>query len=50
VAEVAVANVGYVVAGYAVTVAALAGYVVYLVLRAWRARARAAAFAAKPDR
>jgi hypothetical protein len=50
VVEVAVANVGYVVAGYAVTFVALAGYVGYLVLRARRARVRAAAIAAKPDR
>lgn len=46
-AEVAAASIGYVVAGYAVTAVALAGYVGYLLLRVRRARVRAAAIAAK---
>ena len=50
VGEMAAANLGYVVAGYAVTGAALAGYVCYLLLRARRARTRAAAVAAKRAR
>jgi len=44
---VAMANLGYVVAGYAVTVVALGGYVGSLFARARRARHRAAAIAAK---
>jgi len=44
---VAMANLRYVVAGYAVTVVALGGYVGSLFARARRARRRAAAIAAK---
>jgi hypothetical protein len=40
---------GYVVAGYAVTAAALGGYVASLLVRANRARARAEAVAARRD-
>jgi hypothetical protein len=40
-------NLGFVVAGYALTAAALAGYVLSLIGRARRARARAAAIAAR---
>ena len=40
-------EVGFVVAGYTVTAAALAGYVAWLFQRAHRARLRAAAIAAK---
>jgi hypothetical protein len=50
VGNLAVASLGYVVAGYIVTAAALAGYVGFLVLRARRARSRAAAIAAKRAR
>jgi hypothetical protein len=50
VGDLAVATVGYVVAGYIVTSAALAGYVGFLLLRARRARGRAAAIAAKRAR
>ncbi len=42
-------NVGYVVAGYLVTAAAIAGYVSNLFVRARRARTRAAAVAARRD-
>lgn len=49
-AEVAVANLGYVVAGYTVTATALAGYLASLLLRAQRARLRATAIAAKRAR
>lgn len=49
-AEVVAATLGYVVAGYVVTGASVAGYVGYLVIRARRARSRAAAIAARPDR
>ncbi len=49
-ADLAVANLGYVVAGYAVTAAALGAYASYLVIRARRARPRAAAIAAKRAR
>jgi hypothetical protein len=38
---------GYVVGGYAIAAAGLAGYLVHLRYRARRARARAAAIAAK---
>jgi hypothetical protein len=44
---VGAANLGYVVAGYVVTVVALGGYVGSLFARARRARRRAAAIAAK---
>ena len=44
---VAVANLGYVVTGYVLTVVALGGYVGSLFARARRARRRAAAIAAK---
>jgi hypothetical protein len=50
VGSLAVASVGYVVAGYIVTAAALAGYVGLLVLRARRARSRAADIAASRAR
>jgi hypothetical protein len=50
VAELATANLGYVVAGYVVTGMALAGYVGYLLSRARRARIRAAAIGAKRAR
>jgi len=50
VADLATANLGYVVAGYMVTGMALAGYVGFLLLRARRARVRAAAIAAKRAR
>ena len=40
-------EVGFVVAGYAVTAAALAGYVAWLFQRARRARLRATAIAVK---
>ncbi len=49
-AELATANLGYVVAGYAVTGAVLAGHVGYLFSRARRARIRAAAIGAKRAR
>jgi hypothetical protein len=42
-------DVGYVVAGYAIALGALAGYVAGLFARARRARARAAAVAAGRD-
>jgi hypothetical protein len=42
-------NVGYVVAGYLLTAAAIAGYVGGLLIRARRARDRAAAVAARRD-
>lgn len=48
--ELARADLGYVVAGYTVTGVALAGYLGYLLTRARRARARAAAIAAKRAR
>ena len=48
--DLPVATVGYVVAGYIVTAAALAGYVGFLLLRGRRARDRAAAIAAKRAR
>lgn len=48
--EIATANVGYVVAGYTVTGLALVAYVGSLLLRARRARVRAAAIAAKRAR
>jgi heme exporter protein CcmD len=44
---VAFTYAGYVVAGYAITAAALGGYLAWLVHRARRARARVAAVAAK---
>ena len=40
-------GLGFVIAGYAATAVALGGYVVGLVLRARRARQRAAAIAAR---
>ena len=40
-------NVGYVVAGYAITAVALGGYAVRLFVRARRARTRADAVAAR---
>jgi hypothetical protein len=43
-------NLEFVVAGYAVTAAALGGYVLRLFGRARRARERAAAIAARRDR
>ena len=46
----ATANLGYVVAGYVLTVLALAGYVGYLFLRARRARLRTAAISARRGR
>jgi hypothetical protein len=46
----AVAGVGYVVAGYVVTVASLAWYVGSLLVRARRARARARAAAVAAGR
>ncbi|HYT80605.1 MAG TPA: hypothetical protein VEQ37_15395 [Actinomycetota bacterium] len=49
-ADLATANLGYVVAGYTVTGVALAGYVGSLLWRARRARVRAAAIAAKRTR
>jgi hypothetical protein len=42
-------NLGYVVAGYLLTAAAIAGYVGSVLLRARRARARAADVAARRD-
>ncbi|HEY3210043.1 MAG TPA: hypothetical protein VGL18_09680 [Actinomycetota bacterium] len=48
--EIATANIGYVVAGYTVTGLALVSYVGLLLLRARRARVRAAAIAAKRAR
>jgi hypothetical protein len=50
VVDLAVANIGYVVAGYAVAVAGLGAYAGYLMMRARRARLRAAAIAAKRAR
>jgi hypothetical protein len=50
VADLATANLGYVVAGYTVTGVALAGYVGHLFWRARRGRVRAAAIAAKRAR
>jgi hypothetical protein len=50
VVDFAVANIGYVVAGYAVAAAGLGGYAGYLIMRARRARLRAAAIAAKRAR
>jgi hypothetical protein len=50
VGSLAVATLGYVVAGYIVTATALAGYVGFLLLRARRARSRAAAIAGKRAR
>jgi hypothetical protein len=49
-AELAAAKLGYVVAGYTVTGAALASYVGFLLMRARRARLRAATIAAKRAR
>jgi hypothetical protein len=49
-ADPAGGTLGYVVAGYTVTGAALAGYVGYLLVRARRVRSRAAAIAAKRAR
>ena len=43
-------NIGYVIAAYAVTVAALGGYLARLFARARRARARTAAIAARHGR
>jgi len=43
-------NLEFVVAGYAVTAAALGGYVLRLFARARRARERTAAIAARRDR
>ncbi|HEX6009909.1 MAG TPA: hypothetical protein VFZ50_07375 [Actinomycetota bacterium] len=40
-------NIGYVVAGYAITAVALAGYTLRLFVRARRARERAEAVAAR---
>lgn len=45
-AEVAAANIVYVMAGYVATGVALGGYVGYLLLRARRARTKTAAIAA----
>jgi hypothetical protein len=50
VAELAAADLGSVIAGYAVTVLALAGYMGTLLVRARRARARTAAIVAKRPR
>jgi hypothetical protein len=47
---VAVANITFVVAGYALTAVALGGYVARLFARARRARQRAAAIAAHRSR
>ena len=50
VAELATAGLGSVVAGYAVTALALAGYMGTLLIRARRARERTAAILAKRSR
>jgi hypothetical protein len=50
VADLATADLGSVIAGYAVTVLALAGYMGTLLVRARRARARTAAIVAKRSR
>jgi hypothetical protein len=50
VAELATAGLGSVVAGYAVTALALAGYMGTLLVRARRARERTAAIVAKRSR
>jgi nitrate reductase gamma subunit len=47
VAELAATHLASVVAGYLVTGLSLAGYVAYLLMRARRARLRAASIAAK---
>ena len=49
-AELATAGLGSVVAGYAVTALALAGYMGTLLIRARRARERTAAIVAKRSR
>lgn len=48
-ALVAMSYPGYVLAGYAVVAAGLGGYVVHLLFRGRRAKARASAIAAKRD-
>jgi hypothetical protein len=50
VADLAVANLGYVVAGYAVAGVGLVVYTAYLLMRGRRARLRAGAIAAKRAR
>lgn len=49
-ADLATANLGYVIAGYTLTAVALGGYVGHLLVRARRARVRAAAIAARRAR